>query len=288
MAQTAGLPDHTALLPSALPRGGARDSEGIDVSTTLDTTAPHVQRTSRWTADLDVVVPVWNEEARLGPTLAALLAQVAELPLSVVVTVVDNGSVDRTAEVVDAAASTAPRNAALRLIGCSRQGKGAAVRRGLLASTARWRGFCDADLSTPPSLIVPVVEQLRHGAPVVIGSRRAPGASYVVAQPLVRRLGSLAFRAFTSPLTGGVADSQCGFKFFSAEAVEAIFPRVTGTGFAFDVEVLAIATRLGFPVRELPVQWTDDAAGSSFSLWTHGPRILSEVRALRSSLARVA
>lgn len=258
------------------------------MSSTLDTTARPAQRTSRWTADLDVVVPVWNEEARLGPTLTALLAQIAELPLSVVVTVVDNGSVDRTAEVVDAASERAPRNARLRLIGCSRQGKGAAVRRGMTASTARWRGFCDADLSTPPSLIVPVLEQLQQGDPVVIGSRRAPGASYVVAQPLVRRLGSLAFRALTSPLTGGVVDSQCGFKFFSAEAAEAIFPRVTGSGFAFDVEVLAIASRLGFPVCEVPVQWTDDASGSSFSLWTHGPRILSELRALRSSLARVA
>lgn len=238
--------------------------------------------------DLDVVVPVWNEELRLGPTLGALLARAGDLPMRVCVTVVDNGSVDRTAEVVDEAAHLAPENTRVRLIGCSRQGKGAAVRRGMLASSARWRGFVDADLSTPPSLLLPVASALLAGDPVVIGSRRVPGASYVVPQPLVRRLGSRAFRAMTSSLTGGVADTQCGFKFFSADAAEAIFHRVTASGFAFDVEVLAVAARLGLPVTEVPVQWTDDAGGSSFSLWTHGPRVISEVRALRASLGRAA
>jgi glycosyltransferase involved in cell wall biosynthesis len=93
----------------------------------------------------------------------------------VAITVVDNGSVDRTAEVVDEVAERRPDNTVLRLIGCARQGKGAAVRRGLLASTARWRGFCDADLSTPPQVLTDVIGHLERGAPVVIGSRRAPG-----------------------------------------------------------------------------------------------------------------
>jgi len=116
--------------------------------------------------DLDVVVPVWNEELRLGPTLGALLARAGDLPMRVCVTVVDNGSVDRTAEVVDEAAHLAPENTRVRLIGCSRQGKGAAVRRGMLASSARWRGFVDADLSTPPSLLLPVASALLAGDPV--------------------------------------------------------------------------------------------------------------------------
>ena len=162
--------------------------------------------------DLDIVVPVYNEESRLGATLRALTAHTASLPMSVAITVVDNGSVDRTAEVVDEIAERSPDNTALRLIGCARQGKGAAVRRGLLASTARWRGFCDADLSTPPEVLTQVLGHLEQGAPVVIGSRRAPGASYAVPQPLVRRLGSSTFRMLTRPLVGGVADTQCGFK----------------------------------------------------------------------------
>ena len=237
--------------------------------------------------DLDIVVPVYNEEARLGATLRALTAHTATLPLDVMITVVDNGSVDRTADVVDEVAAHRPGNTALRLIGCSRQGKGAAVRRGLLASTAPWRGFCDADLSTPPQVLMDVVAHLREGRPVVIGSRRVPGAEYVVPQPLVRRLGSSTFRMLTKPLVGGVADTQCGFKFFSAEAAEMIFRHVTTNGFAFDVEVLAVAARLGLPVVEVPVRWTDQP-GSSFQVWTHGRRVVSEVRAVHAALARMS
>lgn len=237
--------------------------------------------------DLDIVVPVYNEEARLGATLRALTAHTATLPLRVMITVVDNGSVDRSAEVLDEVAARRPDNTALRLIGSARQGKGAAVRRGILASTARWRGFCDADLSTPPQVLTDVVAHLEQGRPVVIGSRRAPGAGYVVPQPLVRRLGSTAFRLMTRPLVGGVTDTQCGFKFFTAEAAEQIFSRVTANGFAFDVEVLAVANRLRIPVVEVPVRWTDQA-GSSFHVWTHGRRVLSEVRAVHASLARMA
>lgn len=238
-------------------------------------------------ADLDVVVPVYNEEARLPATLRALTAHTATLPLSVQITVVDNGSVDRTAEAVDEAAEGSPANTALRVIGCARQGKGAAVRRGLLASSARWRGFCDADLSTPPQVLSDVVSHLERGRPVVIGSRRVPGASYEVSQPLVRRLGSSAFRAMTRPLVGEVADTQCGFKFFTAEATQQIFSRVRADGFAFDVEVLAVAKRLGMPVVEVPVRWTDQP-GSSFQVWTHGRRVMSEVWAVHSAMARLS
>ena len=237
--------------------------------------------------DLDIVVPAYNEEARLGPTLRALAAHTATLPLSVQITVVDNGSVDRSAEVVDEVARQRPHNTELRLIGCARQGKGAAVRRGLLASTARYRGFCDADLSTPPHVLTDVLGHLERGAPVVIGSRRAPGASYAVAQPLVRRLGSSTFRMLTRPLVGEVADTQCGFKFFAADAAKQIFSRVTANGFAFDVEVLAVAKRLGMPVVEVPVRWTDQA-GSSFHVWSHGKRVVSEVVAVRAALARMS
>ncbi|PZA21896.1 glycosyl transferase family 2 [Modestobacter versicolor] len=244
-------------------------------------------RVSQPVIDLDVVVPVFNEEQRLGPTLRALTAHAATLPLSVRFTVVDNGSVDRTAEVVDDVAARSPENTSVRLIGCSRQGKGAAVRRGLLAGTARWRGFCDADLSTPPQVLTDVVGHLQEGDPVVIGSRRITGAGYEVAQPLLRRLGSSTFRMMTRPLVGDVADTQCGFKFFSAEAAEQIFSRVTANGFAFDVEVLAVAARLGLPVTEVPVRWTDQE-GSSFHVWTHGRRVLSEVRAVHAALGRMA
>ncbi len=237
--------------------------------------------------DLDIVIPVYNEEARLGATLDALSAHVATLPLDVRITVVDNGSVDQTAEVVDQRARRLPANTRVRVIGCARQGKGAAVRRGMLAATGRWRGFVDADLSTPPQALTEVVARLGEGTPVVIGSRRVAGADYVVPQPLVRRIGSRTFRQLTRPLVGEVADTQCGFKFFSAQAAEQVFSRATANGFAFDVELLAVANRLGLRVLEVPVRWTDQD-GSSFGIWTHGRRIVSEVLAVRASLARMA
>lgn len=233
--------------------------------------------------DLDVIVPVWNEEQRIGRTLEAVTAHAATTGLRVVVTVVDNGSVDRTAEVVDRVDAATPDRVRVRLLGCSRQGKGAAVRRGVLASRARWVGFCDADLATPPRALDDVLVRLRAGDAVVIGSRRCAGAKVEVGQPLARRLGSLGFRALTQPITH-VADSQCGFKFFTAEAAREIFSRSTVDGFTFDVELLGLAHRLGHRITEVPVDWSDQA-GSSLSLTADGPRIAVELLTVRRALA---
>ncbi len=233
--------------------------------------------------DLDVVVPVWNEEQRIGRTLAAITAHAAGTGLRVRVTVVDNGSVDRTADVVDRVNATCPERVSVRLLGCSRQGKGAAVRRGILASRARWVGFCDADLATPPQALDDVLAALRAGDPVVIGSRRTAGARVEVGQPLTRRLGSLAFRALTQGVTG-VSDSQCGFKFFDAAAARDVFARSSVEGFTFDVELLGLATRLGYRITEVPVDWSDQA-GSSLSLRADGPEILTELLGVRRRLA---
>jgi dolichyl-phosphate beta-glucosyltransferase len=248
---------------------------------------PSISQGAEQVVDLDVVVPVWNEERRLKPTLMTLMAHLSTLRLEAMVTVVDNGSVDCTADVVDAVAGASKSSIPIRLLGCSRQGKGAAVRRGMLASRAQWRGFCDADLSTPPHTLTAAVQALRDGCPIVIGSRRCVGADIAVRQPLVRRIGSSAFYRITRPLTGGITDSQCGFKFFTATAAYDVFSRARVDGFTFDVEILGIAARLGIPVREIPVTWTDQA-GSSFSTWSDGARVLKEVRAIQASLAGVS
>ena len=149
------------------------------------------------------------------------------------------------------------------VIGCSRAGKGAAVRRGLLTSTSPLVGFYDADLATPLETLAPTVEALRSGADAVIASRHVRGASFVVPQPLRRRVGGDAFRLLTRKLVPGVADTQCGFKFFRRESVQTAIARVRTTGFAFDVELLAHVQRAGGKIVELPVAWTD-AAGSTF------------------------
>ena len=200
------------------------------------------------------MIPAYNEEQRLGPTLDSVAAWVSSQPLDVEVIVVDDGSVDGTATVAAEHASTLPGLRILRL-GVN-GGKGHAVRAGMLAATGNRRLFMDADNATDLS------ELGRRGdvaaaAPVVIGSIAAPGAEVVVPQPVVRRLlgraGNLVIRLAVLP---GVRDSQRGFKVFDAEATEEIFSLCVIDGWGFDVEVLGIARVLGYEVREVGVRWS--------------------------------
>jgi dolichyl-phosphate beta-glucosyltransferase len=213
-------------------------------------------------ADLDVVIPAYNESARLPETLRETVRFLADVPWRSRVIVVDNGSVDGTAA---AAAETAPTagRVTLDVIGCSRPGKGAAVRRGILAGRAPLVGFFDADLATPLETLPAAIAALRGGAAAAIASRHVVGASFVEAQPLTRRLGGQVFRTLSGALVSGVADTQCGFKFFQRPAVTAALVRTRTTGFAFDVELLHRIQRDGGEVVELPVAWTD-RAGSTF------------------------
>ena len=216
-------------------------------------------------ADVDVVIPAYNESTRLPETLRETVRFLAGTPWRSRVLVVDNGSVDGTA---GAAAEIAAEvdgsgRVAVDVIGCSRPGKGAAVRRGILAGRAPLVGFFDADLATPLDTLPVAIAALRGGAAAAIASRHVPGASFVETQPLTRRLGGHVFRTLSGALVSGVADTQCGFKFFQRPAVTAALVRTRTTGFAFDVELLHRIQRDGGEVVELPVAWTD-RAGSTF------------------------
>jgi glycosyltransferase involved in cell wall biosynthesis len=206
--------------------------------------------------EIEIIVPAYNEQRRIGPTLYALVDQLQSMSLDGVVSVVDNGSSDRTAEVVDSVINAVGAQR-VTLTGCARKGKGNAVARGILGSRARWVGFCDADLATPASALEDAVGYLRQGWPVVVGSRRADGAERRVEQPAVRRAGTKAFQLVTRRFAGDVLDTQCGFKFFQRAAAQRIFSGTSIGGFAFDLEVLARARALGFAVKEFPVQWSD-------------------------------
>jgi len=229
-------------------------------------------RAGRDLLDLEVVIPAYNEEQRLPETLEAVSTALADLPLRGGVLVVDNGSTDRTADVARAWSAAVP----VRLTGCSRQGKGAAVRRGITTSSARWVGFCDADLATSFDALTAVLSELVAGAEVVIGSRRHPTAHLVVPHGPLRRAGSTAFHSLTRGLVPGVSDTQCGFKFFDGDAARALFADSRCDGFAFDVEVLALALHRGYRVVEVPVSWTAQA-GSTFSVLRHGHRAAREL-----------
>jgi dolichyl-phosphate beta-glucosyltransferase len=225
---------------------------------------------------LEIIIPTLNEQQRIGPTLAIVCAYLCQLPFTSRITVVDNGSVDLTPDVVRRWSTDIP----VRLIGCSRTGKGAAVKVGIMAATAQWVGFCDADLATPIGTLASVVSLLEAGHPVVIGSRRCYGASYQQHQPLLRRTAGWVFRRATRSIADGISDTQCGFKFFDRATAQQLFRDVTATGFTFDLELLAVARRYQVPVAEVPVEWTHQK-GSSLRIFEHGFEVLREVRNLR-------
>ena len=230
--------------------------------------------------DCELVIPALNEEARIGDTIVSLHETNTEAGLNVRYIVVDNGCVDATAEIVDAVRG---RDVPIEFMSCRTRGKGAAVRAGIKRSIAPYVGYCDADRSTPPSSVEQGVKLLRSGWEVVIGSRRCAGAEYTVAQSPTRRLGSLAFHAVATRMTGPMSDTQCGFKLFTAPVARALFDATTLNGFAFDVELLALARRADLRMIELPIKWSE-SEGSTFRPIHDGIRSFSELRAARRSL----
>lgn len=209
--------------------------------------------------DLSIVVPAYNEEARLPPTLERLHAFLQTLPMRYEIVVVDDGSKDDTCGVVERMAESQIAN--LRLVRqVPNKGKGAAVRLGMLSARGQIRVMCDADCSMPPEqlprLLAPVIACT---AEISIGSRYAEGSKSDIKQPFYRVLWSrLANKVIQRSLVPGIRDTQCGFKAFTAEAARDLFKRGKIDGWAFDLEILALAKRRGYEVAEVGVEWTDD------------------------------
>jgi len=206
--------------------------------------------------DLTVVIPAYDEETRLPASLEAVAAWLSGRtePLSAEILVVDDGSADRTAT---RAAETGRRlGLDVRvLVHEKNRGKGAAVRTGALAAEGRSVLVSDADFSTP----IGEWEKLAAaGAPVAIGSRAVDESLVKERQPFYRvamgKLFNLLVRLAAVP---GIRDTQCGFKLFSREAAQAVFSRATVDRFAWDVEALLLARKLGYAIAEVPVLWFD-------------------------------
>ncbi len=201
---------------------------------------------------LSIVVPAFNEAARIGRTLDELRAHLSAAPFDWEVRVVDDGSVDDTRAIVSAASA---QDARIVLQPRPHRGKGAAVSAGMLASTADLRFLCDADLSMPFKELSRFLEIVPEDCDIAIGSREGAGAQRV-GEPGHRHVMGRAFnRLVRGALIPGIEDTQCGFKLFSAAAADAVFRQVTIDGWAFDIEALYIARRLGLRVRELPIEW---------------------------------
>lgn len=225
---------------------------------------------------LSVVIPAYNEEIRLPATLDAVAAYLHGQPYNWEIIVADDGSVDRTAAIVQDAAAGIPQ---LRLLTLPHRGKGAAVKSGMLAAAGQYRFLCDADLAMPIECLPLLLPPQAPAADIVIGSRRAGGLE-VSASPL-RRLVRWSFNRMTRTLIAPeIADTQCGFKVFTAAAAQALFPLQTLDGFAFDAELLFLARRLGFAIGEAAIEWHAQP-GSKVSPVRDGLRMFGDVLAIR-------
>jgi dolichyl-phosphate beta-glucosyltransferase len=205
---------------------------------------------------LSVVIPAFNEETRIGPTLENVFSYLSAQSYSFEVIVIDDCSTDATVSLVQKYFS----NKSQGKIICNEKnlGKGASVKRGMLAAQGKFRLFSDADLSTP----IEEVGRLVTFIPpfdAVIGSRRVKGARINKRQPLLREAAGRIFSLLVRLIAlRGFIDTQCGFKLFTAESAKKIFSLQKIEDFGFDVEILYIATRLlGYKVKEAPVVWVD-------------------------------
>jgi dolichyl-phosphate beta-glucosyltransferase len=211
---------------------------------------------------LSIVIPAYNEARRLPPFLDTVRSFLAgpEGGRSEVL-VVDDGSRDGTAEFLRTAAAEFPQ--LVVLTHPENRGKGAAVRTGMLAARGRLVLFADADGATPIDQLPKLAAVLEAGADVAIGSRLVAGSGETRRRHWLRAWAGAAFARLARRLLHvSVQDTQCGFKMFRRETVPAIFGPVQETGYLFDLEVLALAGRLGYRVAEVPVEWTEQPGGA--------------------------
>ena len=225
---------------------------------------------------LSVVIPAYNEELRIGQTLSVIRTYLRQQPFTAEILVVDDGSQDGTAATVQACDAALPP---VRLLRNGRnRGKGFSVRQGFVHADGEYLLFSDADLSTPIEEVEKLFVALREPCDIAIGSRALPGSRVEVHQPRYREsLGRLFNRCVQTFAVPGIQDTQCGFKCFRRETALAICERMTVEGFGFDVEMLYLARRLGYRVREMPVVWRNspqsrvrmwqDPASMLWDLW---------------------
>ena len=200
---------------------------------------------------LSIVIPAHNEEKRLPSTLEQVLRFLDEQSFTSEVIIVENGSSDRTLEV---SREFAQKHETVRMIQ-SERGKGAAVKRGMLEAQGEYRFMCDADLAMPVEEIVKFIPPALEGFDIAIASREAKGAVRYN-EPAYRHLGGRGINFIIQMLIlPGMNDTQCGFKCFSAKATDDIFRLQTLSGWSFDIELLYIARKHGYRVKEIPIHW---------------------------------
>src|ERR1700722_20583914 len=233
---------------------------------------------------LSIVIPAYNESARIEHALDRVLSCVAEQSWDAEVLVVDDGSTDDTAAIVQRWMTKYPR--LLLVENPGNRGKGYSVRNGLLQAAGDIVMFTDADLSAPMQEAERLVAAIDGGADVAIGSRWLDKQKQTVHQPLYRRFFGRCFNKVTKLVMGlPFQDTQCGFKAFRRDAAQTIFRLQTIERWGFDPEILFIARKLKYRIVEVPVTWGHDER-SRMSYLKDGMKMLEEMAQIRANSLR--
>lgn len=228
--------------------------------------------------NLSVIIPAFNEESRLGPSLSRIREYFAAAGIKYEIIVVDDGSADGTASV----ASGFDSDCVKTISNTINRGKGFSVRRGVMEASGEMILFSDADLSTPIEEFEKLkIAMERTGADVAAGSRALAASEIVRRQPFYRELMGKVFNKIARLLTfGGIKDSQCGFKLFRREAAKTLFGAAVIDGFAFDAEIIFLAQKKGLKVAEVPVKWFDNP-NTRVNAVSDSARMLAELIKIR-------
>ena len=226
-----------------------------------------------------IVIPAYNETARLGATLEKVLSYVRAREWDAEVIVVNDGSRDDTADIVR---SFSAKDPALRLVeNPGNRGKGYSVRNGMLHARGRVVLFSDADLSSPIEEAPKLFQALEEGADIAIGSRWLRAETQTQRQPLHRQFFGRIFNLLLRLSLGlQFKDTQCGFKAFRRPAVQAIFPLQRIERWGFDPEILFLARKFKFKVREVPVAW-GHSGGTRIHPLVDGSRMVMDMLRIR-------
>ena len=235
---------------------------------------------------VSIIIPAYNEEQRLPVTLGETFDYFAERREDFEILVVDDGSRDATVRIVQEFAASHEGRPHCLGVKClsygGNRGKGYAVRFGMLRAQGNLRLFCDADLATPVEEYDLIRAEMQdRDAQIGIGSRPLRESNLLVHQPWYREtLGRGFNKAVRVMAVPGIADTQCGFKIFTAQAAQDVFSCCRLDGFAFDSEALYIAGRLGYRIVEVPIRWSHKS-GSKVNMLRDGSRMLYDLATVR-------
>ena len=226
-----------------------------------------------------IIIPAYNEAARLGSTLERVLTYVSQQGWDVEIIVVNDGSRDQTPDLVRAESASHPN---VRLIeNPGNRGKGYSVRNGMLNAAGEVLLFTDADLSSPPEECIKLFTAIEAGADIAIGSRWLQTELQAQRQSLARQLYGRIFNLLLRIFLGlKFKDTQCGFKAFTRNAAQTVFPLQRIERWGFDPELLFLARKSGLKVKEVPVVWSH-SEGTRISPLKDGTRMFFEVLAIR-------